>query len=93
MADEPDIPRVFRNAFEERALQIVEILDEPALSALPVRFPYTRSFDYRGPGLTLTGLEAAGGRVMTYDVTLAKSDATTVDRELRKAIDAYDRAG
>jgi len=91
MADEPDVAPIFRNAFEARAPEIVAILDEPALTALPVRFPHLRSFDYTQPGkLVVTCWEAAGGRPLVFEVN-TKTGAASVDREFRKAITAYDR--
>lgn len=87
MVDEPDIPPIFRNAFEERALQIAEYLE------LEGRFGYLRSFNYSDPNkLVVTCFEAAGGRAMVFELTLTKRDASYVSRELPKAITAYDRS-
>ena len=83
-----DLPEdtVFRTVFEERANQIAMKFQTDG------RMLLQQSYDYSVPGqLTVTCLETEGGKPFVFVVTLAKSDATTVDRELGKAITAYDR--
>ena len=85
---EVDSVPVFRNELEARAPEILMLL----AAEEPPRFGFQLSFDYSIPGqMTVTGREAAGGKPMTYTITLAKSGTTTVDRELRKAITSYDK--
>ena len=83
-----DLPEgtVFRNALEERSNQIALKFQTDG------RMLHSQSYDYTVPGqLTVTCFEVKGGRPFEYVVTLAKSDTTTVDRELTKTIAAYDR--
>ena len=88
MVDEPDVPPIFRNRFEEAAPEIVALLN----AEVPPRFERLRSFDYRDPGkMVFTGLESAEGRPMVFTLTLAKRSAAFVDRGLPKAIIAYGR--
>ncbi len=80
---EPDVPPIFRNAYEERAFQIEEKLETD------LRFSEHRSFDFSQlDRLTVTCWEA--GRSMVFILT-TKTDAVFVDREFQKAIDTYDR--
>lgn len=83
-----DPPPVFRNDFEARAPDIVLLLD----ALIPPRFNHLRSFDYTDPSkMTFTGLEAAGGRLMTFVLREPnKVSAKYVSRELPKAIAAHD---
>lgn len=85
MVDLPDNP-VFRNALEERSNQIAMKFQAD------VRMQHSQSYDYSVPGvLTIRCLEAEGGRPFLFTVKIAKSDAITVERELDKAVTAYDR--
>lgn len=89
MVDEPDVPTIFRNAFEERAPQIVALLD----AEVPPRFGHLRSFDYSDPArMVFTGFEVAGGKPMVFILTLAKNSEAYVERELTKTITTFDRA-
>lgn len=88
MVDEPDPPLVFRNRFEEAALQINTMLEAQS------RFGHSRSFDYSDPDkMVFTGFESPRGRPMVFTLTPNRRSVSFVDRELPKAIDAFDRAG
>ena len=87
MADEPDVPTIFRTLYEARARQITDLLD----AEIPPRFSHLRSFDYTVPGkLVFTGLEASGGKALVFELT-TRTDAAYVERELTKAVAVYDR--
>jgi len=93
MVDELDPPRIFLNALEARAADIVTKLNEPELTLNPVRFPYRRSFDYSVSGqVTFTAQEIKDGRPLVMVIDLAKSDETTVAREFDKAVSSFDRS-
>jgi len=86
MVDLPETT-IFRNALEERSNQIALKFQADG------RMLHSQSYDYTVAGqLTVRCFESEGGKPFVFVVPLAKSDATTVDRELGKAVDAYDRS-
>ncbi len=83
-----DLPEgtVFRTVFEERTNDIAMKFQTDG------RMLHSQSYDYTVPGqLTVTCFETAGGKPFVFVVALAKSGATTVDRDLGKAVASYDR--
>ena len=77
---------VFRTVYEERANQIAMKFQADG------RMLQRQSYDYTVPGrLTVTCFETEGGRPFVFVLT-TKTSVAQVDRDLGKAIAAYDRA-
>ena len=84
-----DLPEgtVFRTVYEERANQIAMKFQTDG------RMLHSQSYDYTVPGqLTVTCFETEGGRLFEFVLT-TKTSAAQVERDLTRAMAAYDRAG
>ena len=82
-----DLPEdtVFRTVYERRANQIAMRFQTDG------RMLHSQSYDYTVPGrLTVTCFEVEGGKPFVFVLT-TKTSVSFVDRELTKAIAAYDR--
>ena len=87
MVDLSDGSTVFRTVYEERANQIAVQFQTDG------RMVHSQSYDYTVPGrLKVTCFETAGGRPFVVVLT-TKTSEIQVDRELKKELAAYDRAG